>query len=138
VATPSEDNGQRSRSPRSTGERLRHFADHVSYLKLIVLVAGGLFVCGFAVHQYVGDVVTTDDLDDAIKEDVAAPMREIKVQVGAANQRLDKLEIGEVAMDKRLDRQDRRVDMQSQQLYEIAVRVGARRVPGIIDKDAGP
>ena len=135
MPTPADDNGQRQRSPRSTGEKLKHFADHVSYFKLVLLAAVGLLICGFAVRQYVGDVVTTSDLETTVTQ----PIQAVESRVSADSRRIDKLEIGEASVAKRLDRQDQRADTQSQQLYEIAVRVGARRVPGIVvDKDAGP
>lgn len=130
----STDSGKRQRQPRTTGDRLRHFADHISYLKLVVLAGVGLLICGFAVRQYVGDVITAEDLDKTVEE----PLRVIESTAQRTAQRVDRLETSSGSFDKRLDRQDHRMDMQGQQLYEIATRVGARRIPGLlVAPDAG-
>jgi len=123
------------RAKRSTGQYLNDLGAKVKTLKVIALAAVSLLALGFMGNAYLGDLATQGDVA-AASADVATAVDKIDARV--ENNRRDIVDMQHVhkSIVKQLDGVERRDLIQSQQLYEIAVRVGARKVPGI-KPDAG-
>jgi hypothetical protein len=99
------------------------FADMISNVKLVAGVASALVLMGFSASLYLSRLATKDDVQQSI-----APVRETVNKIDEqTNAHETRIQIIERWQSLQIER-DR---IRDQQLFEIAVKVGAHIVPGI-------
>jgi hypothetical protein len=126
--TGASTNGSGRRVHRTTAQVIRDFSAKVGALKNLVITAVGLIVVGFMAHFYLGDVAT--------QEDVKKASTIIEERVDKNTETINTVKTTQASVVKQLEGVERRDLVQNQQLFNIAVKVGARPVPGI-SADAG-
>ena len=104
-------------------------ADKITSLRTIIAAGAVLLLVGFSASVYTSSFATKTDVKAGV-EPVAAKVDEVDAQVKVHEIRIQVLEESfkhQVIHDR----------IRDEQIFHIAVKIGARVVPGI-DRDAGP
>ncbi len=117
-------------------QNVKTIADVITNFKIIAGVASALVLMGFSASLYMSRLATKDDVRNSL-----TPMRSA---VEAVDRQLEQHETRLQLLESTQRQQEQRSHVRDQQLFEIAVKLGATVVPGIhakpppVELDAGP